>query len=92
MSRFDFKIFDAHLHTYGVFLDRNEDIIQYMDRFNVEKAIITTINRSKYHHKQKEVISQGDNITKFMDGFKEVMLKDQLDHYDVKTIAKKAPV
>jgi len=62
-----------------------------MDRFNVEKAIITTINRSKYHHKQKEVVSQGDNISKFMDGFKEVMLKDQLDHSDVKTVAKKAP-
>ena len=65
-----------------------------MDRFNVEKAIITTINRSKYHHKQKEVISQaskGNEITKFMDGFKDVMLKDQLDHSDVKTLAKKAP-
>ncbi len=62
-----------------------------MDRFNVEKAIITTINRSKYHQKQKEVISQGSNVTKFMEGFKEVMLKDQLDHSDVKVVAKKAP-
>jgi len=62
-----------------------------MDRFNVEKAIITTINRLKYHHKQKEAISQGNNVTKFMDGFKEGMLKDQLDHSDVKVVAEKAP-
>ena len=41
-----------------------------MDRYNVEKAIITTINRSKYHKRQKEVISKAgkeDKITKFMD-------------------------
>ena len=65
-----------------------------MDRFNVEKAIITTINRSKYHKRQKEVISQAgkeDKITKFIDGFKESILKGQLDHTDVKMVAKKAP-
>ena len=65
-----------------------------MDRFNVEKAIITTINRSRYHTKQKEITSQadkGDEITKFMDRFKEVMIKGQLDHSDVKKIVEKAP-
>ena len=64
-----------------------------MDKYNVEKAIITTINRSKYHSKQKEAISEknnGNQISKFMDGFKEVMLKGQLDHSDVKIIAEKA--
>ncbi|MHA1932417.1 MAG: amidohydrolase family protein [Promethearchaeota archaeon] len=65
-----------------------------MDRFNVEKAIITTINRSKYHKKQKEVVSQvskGNEVTKFMDGFKEIILKGQLDHTDVKAVVKNAP-
>ncbi|MHA2182906.1 MAG: amidohydrolase family protein [Promethearchaeota archaeon] len=92
--RNDFKIFDAHLHTYGVFLDRNEDIIHYMDRFNVEKAIITTINRSKYHTKQKEFTSQtsqGDDVNKFMDRFKKVMIRGQLDHSDVIAVVEKAP-
>ncbi len=65
-----------------------------MDRFNVEKAIITTINRSKYHIKQKEAVSQvdkGNEINIFMDRFKELMLQGQLDHSDVKMVAKKAP-
>lgn len=94
MSRNEFKIFDAHLHTYGVFLNPNENIISYMDRFNVEKAIITTINRTKYYKKQKEVTStlgEEDNISKFRDDFKKLMAKGQLDHTDVKDIAKQAP-
>jgi predicted TIM-barrel fold metal-dependent hydrolase len=64
-----------------------------MDRFNVQKAIITTIDRTKHHKTQKEVASQvgEDNISKFMDGFKESMIKGQLDHTDVKIVAKKAP-
>ena len=92
--RNDFKIFDAHLHTYGVFLNPHKDIISYMDQYNVEKAIITTINRTKYHERQKEVastISEGDKITKFMADFKKLMTRGQLDHTDVKEIAKKAP-
>jgi len=65
-----------------------------MDRFNVEKAIITTINRTKYHNRQKEVASkldERDKAVKFMDSFKESMLKGQLDHTDVKELARKAP-
>ncbi len=94
MSRNEFKIFDAHLHTYGVFLNPNENIISYMDRFNVEKAIITTINRTKYYKKQQEVTStlgEEDNISKFRDDFKKLMAKGQLDHTDVKDITKQAP-
>jgi len=92
--RNDFKIFDAHLHTYGVFLNPHEDIISYMDHHNVEKAIITTINRTKYYNKQKEAAStlgEEDNANKFMDDIKKLMQKGQLDHTDVKDIAKKAP-
>jgi hypothetical protein len=53
----DFKIFDSHAHTYGVFLAPHEDVISYMDHYHVEKAIITTINRVKFHSKQKEYAS-----------------------------------
>ena len=35
------------MHTAGMFLDRKNNIIEYMDQFNVEKAVLTTINRSK---------------------------------------------
>ncbi|MFW9785488.1 MAG: amidohydrolase family protein [Candidatus Heimdallarchaeota archaeon] len=65
-----------------------------MDRYNVEKAIITTINRTKYHRVQREVASneeESSKLNKFMDDFKSMMNPDQLDHSDVKELAKMAP-
>ncbi|MFX0105531.1 MAG: amidohydrolase family protein [Candidatus Hodarchaeota archaeon] len=93
-SRDDYRIFDAHIHTYGVFLNPHEDVISYMDHYNVEKAIITTINRTKFHNKQREKASnmeEGDKMAKFLDEFKNLMPKGQLSHEDVIDIAKKAP-
>ncbi len=65
-----------------------------MDRYNVEKAIITTINRTKYYGKQKEEASkmkEGDKMAKFLDDFKKMLPKNQLDHSDVIEITNKAP-
>ena len=65
-----------------------------MDHYNVKKAIITTINRTRYHEKQKEIasaINEGDKTTKFLADFKKLMATGQLDHTDVKEIVKKAP-
>ncbi|MFW9878965.1 MAG: amidohydrolase family protein [Candidatus Thorarchaeota archaeon] len=65
-----------------------------MNQYNVEKAIITTINRTRYNDAQKEVTSsttEGDMVTKFMADFKKLMNKNQLDHTDVKEVVKKAP-
>ena len=94
ISRNDFKIFDAHLHTYGIFLSPHEDIISYMDHHNVEKAIITTINRAKFHNKQKEYASNmddRDDLSKYLDDFKNIIPKGQLSHKDVIDITNKAP-
>jgi len=94
ISRYNFKIFDAHLHTYGIFLSPHEDIISYMDHHNVEKAIITTINRAKFHNKQKEYassIDDRDDLSKYLDDFKNIMPKGQLSHKDVIDITNKAP-
>ena len=65
-----------------------------MDYYNVEKAIITTINRTKYYKKREEAAStlvEEDNTNKFMDKFKKLMQTGQLDHTDVKDLAKSAP-
>ncbi len=65
-----------------------------MDRYNVEKAIITTINRTKYYGKQKEAAtkkSERDKMSKFLDDFKKMLPKGQLSHSDVIDIANKAP-
>lgn len=94
ISRNNFKIFDAHLHTYGIFLSPHEDIISYMDHHNVEKAIITTINRAKFHNKQKEYASNmddRDDLSKYLDDFKNIIPKGQLSHKDVIDITNKAP-
>ncbi len=94
MRTSDFKIFDAHIHTYGVFLEKGESLIEYMDKFNVQKGILTTINRTKYYKKQKEVVSEtykGNKITQFKENFRDLMKSGQLDHTDVKEIVSKAP-
>lgn len=94
ISRNNFKIFDAHLHTYGIFLSPHEDIISYMDHHNVEKAIITTINRAKFHNKQKEYassIDDRDDLSKYLDDFKKIIPKGQLSHKDVIDITNRAP-
>ncbi len=94
MSRTDFKIFDAHLHTYGMFLKPHEDVLSYMDYYNVEKAIITTINRAKYHDKQKEYASKinlEENLSQYLNDFKNMIPKGQLSHQDVIDLANKAP-
>ncbi|MFX1419158.1 MAG: amidohydrolase family protein [Promethearchaeota archaeon] len=94
ISRNDFKIFDAHLHTYGMFLKPHEDVISYMDYYNVEKAIVTTINRTKYHSKQREHASglnREENLSAYLNDFKNMMPKGQLSHQDVIDLANKAP-
>ncbi|UCD01732.1 MAG: amidohydrolase family protein [Promethearchaeota archaeon] len=90
----DFKIFDSHIHTYGVFLAPHKDVISYMDHYHVEKAIITTINRVKYHSKQKEYASHTESqidFNKYLDEIQNLIPKGQLSHQDVIDIASKAP-
>ena len=42
------------MHSYGKFLSPDKDILEYMDRFNVEKAIVTTVNRAKFFSKENK--------------------------------------
>jgi predicted TIM-barrel fold metal-dependent hydrolase len=91
----EFRIFDAHAHTYGVFLAPHQDVISYMDYYNVEKAIITTINRMKFHSKQKEYASDTTkneiNFSKYLEEIQNLLPKGQLSHQDVIDIASRAP-
>lgn len=98
MNMNDYEIFDAHLHSFGIFLSPDEDILRYMNRFNIKKAIITTTNRAarlkKYFEKDdKKNIEKDDGrkIGKAFENFKKMMPKGQLDHLDVINIAEKAP-
>jgi predicted TIM-barrel fold metal-dependent hydrolase len=40
----DIKVFDAHMHYTGKFKNKNESLIDFLDRFGIEKAVITTLN------------------------------------------------
>ncbi len=69
-----------------------------MDKHNVEKAVLTTINRavsSKIYSKENEGTSRTNNednkLSKVFERMKKTMPKDQLDHQDVIDIANKAP-
>ena len=83
------------MHSYGKFLSPDKDILEYMDRFNVEKAIVTTVNRAKFFSKenkdQMKRMFESKNTSDILESFKKVMLKGQLPHHDVIDIAKKAP-
>ena len=98
MNNYGFKIFDAHIHTFGTFMDKNEDIISYMDNNNVEKAILTTINRavsskiySQVIKESKESHNEVDDFSVVFEKMRRSMPMDQLDHQDVIDIAAKAP-
>lgn len=91
-----FKIFDAHLHTFGTFLDKNEDLISYMDKNQVEKAILTTIDRavsSRIYTNDGNIQNdtESDRLIRAFEKMKNSMPKDQLNHQDVIDIAAKAP-
>lgn len=90
----NFKIIDAHMHTYGKFLDPDKNILDYMDRYNVEKAIITTIHRTKYQGSENSVNTENqinNSQLNMFQRFKNILLKGQISHQDVIDIAKRAP-
>ena len=93
-----FKIFDAHLHTYGTFLPKNEGLISYLDKNNVEKAIITTVNKaasSKIYISKDKVVDNGSSndelVKRAFENLRKFAPKGQLDHQDVINISNKDP-
>ncbi len=60
-----------------------------MDKYNVEKAIITTINRIKFSSNNDT--QKSNNLSDVLGHFRRVMLKGQISHQDVIDIANKAP-
>ncbi|MHA1195264.1 MAG: amidohydrolase family protein [Promethearchaeota archaeon] len=97
MNSEEFRIIDAHLHTYGTFLGKDKDLLEYMDEFGIEKAILTTINRaasskvylSKDDDERKT--SNEDTFQRALNKFQSLLSKGQLDHQDVINLSSKAP-
>ena len=98
MRNIDFDIFDAHIHTYGTFLEPGMSLIEYMDKYHIKKAILTTINRAAtskiFNADDKEVDSpkvNQDKVARAFERLRGLSPKNQLDHQDVINIANEAP-
>ncbi|MHA1192515.1 MAG: amidohydrolase family protein [Promethearchaeota archaeon] len=81
----NFKIFDTHLHTYGTFLGPNKDLIAYLDENDVEKAVLTTINRAA----KSKIFNK--NLNQAFENLRKLLPKYQLDHQDVISISNLDP-
>ncbi|MFO8017283.1 MAG: amidohydrolase family protein [Promethearchaeia archaeon] len=92
----DLGIFDAHLHTIGNFLPSEMSLIEYMDKYNIKKAALTTTNRaasSKVYADKKgnKTDTKGNKVSQAFKKFKRMMPEGQLDHADVKEIVEEVP-
>ena len=78
------KIFDAHVHYLGRFKKRDESIVEYLEKFGIDNAIITTVNKhttlEKFNLLPDENSMENFNEAMFIEHFG---LKDQLDHGEV---------
>jgi len=58
------RIYDAHMHILGRFKKRDENFIEFLDRFSIDKAIITSLNTTTTMdsiHKISEATFTKDN-------------------------------
>ncbi len=84
----DFPIFDAHMHYTGKFMNKNETLIEFLDRFGIDKAIITTLNTSA-NSKLLSTINNKDLTDKQLaDKF---YPKNQYNHEHVKKLIESHP-
>jgi len=78
----EIKIIDAHMHHVGRFKSRNEPLLDYMDKYDIDKAIITTLNQSANINLLME---SGGNINQSKI-FEQLNAENQLDHTEVKEL------
>ena len=72
--------------------------MSYLDKNNVEKAIITTVNRaasSKIYANDdvgdKSGVTENDPVKKAFENLRRLMPEDQLDHQDVIDLSNRDP-
>ncbi|MBD3215731.1 MAG: amidohydrolase family protein [Candidatus Lokiarchaeota archaeon] len=80
-------IFDAHMHYYGKFMKENESLIEFMDRFAIDKAIITTLKTSA----NQNLLFQTNEIINEKQYAENLYAKKQYEHDIVKALITKYP-
>jgi predicted TIM-barrel fold metal-dependent hydrolase len=83
----EIPIFDAHMHYTGKFKNKNESLIDFLDRFEIEKAIITTLNTSA---NSKLLLTLNDQISD-QDLAKQFYPNEQYNHDKVRELVKSNP-
>ena len=81
------KIFDGHLHYIGRFKPRDESLIQYMDRYGIDKAAVTTLNQAA---NLNAILKTNENINE-IDFMNDFLREKQYDHEPLKNIILKNP-
>lgn len=80
------KIFDAHMHNLGRFKKREESFIEFLDRFSIDRAIITSLNQTTTMNSIHKISEASQDA--FIEEFD---LNSQLDHSDVLELTQKHP-
>ncbi len=81
------KIFDAHLHFAGRFKPREESLIDFMDRYGIDKAAITTINQDA----NLNVLLNSDRNMAQKEFMDKILQKEQYNHDEVRDLIKQHP-
>jgi hypothetical protein len=81
------KIFDAHMHYTGKFLRKNETLIDFLDRFGIDKAIVTTL---KVSANQKLLLQTNEEIDEKTYA-ENLYAKEQYNHDIVRNLVAKNP-
>ena len=75
-------------------------LIEYMDKYHIEKAILTTVNRAARPkayvdtmemEKGNTTNNKNNNMMKAFENYKNKMPKEQLDHQDVIELSRNFP-
>jgi len=79
------RIFDAHMHILGRFKPRDEPLVDYMSRFKIDRAIVTTVNEQT---SLNALLNNQNNNLEYMQMF---AAKSQYDHIQVLNAVRKHP-
>ena len=82
------RIFDAHMHHKGRFKKRDEPLIDYLDKYGIDKAVITTINHSASMNQISSLSNENSNNISLHDN---IDVKSQLDHKEILELTKNHP-
>ena len=79
------KVFDAHMHNLGIFKKKDENLIQYLDRYGIDKAILSPVDEA-INPRLKLILDQ--NISE-EDITNQFLSKKQLDHENLRQLIAK---